>query len=88
MFLWERLERTPQHMRDVTGQGGMCLGGVELFRDDASGIGIEAEESRLQVGCDKPLVEPERKVIVVVGHPGARPTLLEGRPAGQWFAGP
>ncbi len=83
MFVWERVERTPHHMRDVTGQGGMCLGGVELFRDDAGGVGIETEESRLQAGCDKPLVEPKRKVIVVVGHPGTRPRLLEGDRAGQ-----
>ena len=71
------------HVRDVPGQGGMRLGGVELLRDDAGGVGIETEESRLQAGCDKPLVEPERKVIVVVGHPGTRPRLLEGDRAGQ-----
>ena len=72
------MQRTATTLRDVPGQGGMRLGGVELLRDDAGGVGIETEEPRLQAGCDKPFVEAERKVIVVVGHPGTRPRLLEG----------
>jgi hypothetical protein len=56
----------------------MRLGGVELLGDDVSGGGIEAEKPRLQPGRDKALVEPERKVILVVGHPETRTRLLEG----------
>ena len=46
----------------------MRLGSVDLLNDNVSRGGIEAEK-RLQPGRDKALVEPERKVILVVGHP-------------------
>jgi hypothetical protein len=61
----------------------MRLGGLELLLDDTGAVGIETEESRLQAGCDKPLVEAEREIIVGVGHPGTRLRLLEGDWAGQ-----
>ena len=61
----------------------MRFGGVELVFDDASGAGIETKKPRLQAGRDKALVEPERKVILVVGHPETRTRLLEGEPPGQ-----
>jgi hypothetical protein len=64
----ERGECTGDHVRDVPGQSGMRLGGVELVCDDASGVGVETKKPRLQAGRDKALVEAERKVILVVGH--------------------
>jgi hypothetical protein len=48
MFFRESVERTLHHMRDVPGQGGMRLGGIELLFDDAGGAGIETEKPRLQ----------------------------------------
>ena len=67
----------------MPGQGGVGFGGVELLLDDAGGVGIETEKPRLQAGCDKPLVEPDGKVIVLVGHPETRTRLLEGDPPEQ-----
>jgi len=43
----------------------------------------KTEKPRLQAGCDKALVEPKGKVIVVVGHPETRTRLLEGDPPEQ-----
>ena len=71
IFLMKSIECMAQHVRDMPGQGGVRLGGVDLFPDDAGGVGMETEKPRVQVGGDKPLVRSERKVIVVAGHADA-----------------
>ena len=81
--LRKSVECTAEHVGDVPGQGGVRFSGVELLLDDADGVGIETEKPRLQAGCDKALVEPKGKVIVVVGHPETRTRLLEGDPPEQ-----
>lgn len=52
----------------VPGQCGMGFRGIQLLLDDAGPGRVKTKKPRLEAGRDEALVEPEAKVIVLVGH--------------------